>query len=175
MNGEAIGDDRLLAAEDLVRDSGTAWTIVRAHWFNQNFDEGFFLPSILAAELVVPLGDQREAFVDAEDIAAVAVEALVGDGHASQTYEVTGPEALTFGDATEIISAATGRQIDYKGSPQDFTAANPDAPEEALTAFTRQLVLGDATPTTTVADVTGRPPIPFRTYAEAAAASGAWT
>lgn len=75
----------------------------------------------------------------------------------------------------QAVAAATGRPVDYKGSPQDFTAANPDAPEEALTAFTRQLVLGDATPTTTVEDVTGRPPISFRTYADAAAASGAWT
>ncbi|GAA1555318.1 hypothetical protein GCM10009789_05950 [Kribbella sancticallisti] len=172
MNGEEIGDDRLLAAEQLVRDSGTAWSIVRAHWFNQNFDEGFFLPAVLAGELVIPLADQRQAFVDAEDIAAVAVEALVGDNHAGQTYEVTGPEALTFGDAATIISVATGRPIHYKGSPDDYRTANPDAPEEAVTAFTRQLVLGDATPTNTVDRLTGRPPVDFRTYAAAAAAGG---
>jgi uncharacterized protein YbjT (DUF2867 family) len=77
MHPEAIGDDRLLAAEGLVRDSGAAWTVVRAHWFNQYFDEGIFRPAILAGGLVVLLADQRQAFVDAGDIAAVAVEALL--------------------------------------------------------------------------------------------------
>ena len=39
---EAMGDARLLAAERTVRDSGADWTILRAAWFHQNFDEGFF-------------------------------------------------------------------------------------------------------------------------------------
>ncbi|MFC5262431.1 hypothetical protein ACFPJ1_09945 [Kribbella qitaiheensis] len=60
MHPEEIGDERLLAAERTVRDSGTGWTVVRAHWFNQNFDEGFFRPAILAGELVVPLADSRQ-------------------------------------------------------------------------------------------------------------------
>ncbi|TCM51385.1 SDR family oxidoreductase [Kribbella sp. VKM Ac-2568] len=88
---EDIGDERLLAAEALVRDSGTAWTVVRAHWFNQNYDEGFFRPAVLAGEFVIPLADQRQAFVDAEDIAAVAVEALLGPNHAAKPTESPAP------------------------------------------------------------------------------------
>jgi hypothetical protein len=42
MSIEELADDRLLATERLVRGSGTAWTIVRANWFNRNFDEGFY-------------------------------------------------------------------------------------------------------------------------------------
>ena len=91
---EAMGDERLLAAERTVRESGADWTIVRPDWFNQNFDEGFFRPAVLAGELALPLGDLRQAIVDADDIAAVAAAALTEDGHAGQRYELTGPRAV---------------------------------------------------------------------------------
>jgi uncharacterized protein YbjT (DUF2867 family) len=55
-----------------VRESGVDWTIVRPDWFNQNLDEGFFRSAVLAGELALPLGDLRQALVDADDIAAVA-------------------------------------------------------------------------------------------------------
>jgi uncharacterized protein YbjT (DUF2867 family) len=135
MHAEEIGDDRLLAAERLVREYGATWTVVRAHWFNQNFDEGFLRPAILAGELVIPLADQRQALVDADDIAAVAVEALTGPDHHAQTYEVTGPDALTFGEAVAIIATATGRPITYRGTPDDFLAI-PDADPALLAYFT---------------------------------------
>lgn len=172
MHPEEIGDDRLIAAESTVRSSGVEWTIVRAHWFNQNFDEGFFLPAIQAGRLVVPLADQRQAFVDATDLAAVAVEALLGDAHHTQTYEVTGPEALTFAEACAIISTATRRHIQYDGTPEAYLAT-PGATEESLNFFLNQLPLGDSVPTDTVQRLTGRPATPFQAYAEAAAP--AWT
>jgi uncharacterized protein YbjT (DUF2867 family) len=88
---EAMGDERLLAAERTVRGSGADWTIVRPDWFDQNFDEGFFHPAVMAGELAVPFGDVKQGFVDADDIAAVATTALTSDRHAGRTYELTGP------------------------------------------------------------------------------------
>jgi uncharacterized protein YbjT (DUF2867 family) len=106
---EAMGDQRLLDAEATVRGSGAEWTILRPYWFDQNFDEGFFRPAVLAGELAMPLGDLRQAFVDAGDIAAVAAAALTEDGHGGRRYDVTGPRALTFGEAAEIVGRAAGR------------------------------------------------------------------
>jgi uncharacterized protein YbjT (DUF2867 family) len=180
MSIEEMGDDRLLAAERLVRDSGTAWTILRANWFNQNFDESFFLPAILAGELALPLGDVRQAFVDAEDIAAVAVEALTTDGHAGMTYEMTGPQALTFGDAVGAIAQARGREVRYLGdadayrAAQQATGASTDQIEAEIAAYASLMDSGDAVPTDTIERVTGRPPIPFAVYAAEAARRGAW-
>jgi uncharacterized protein YbjT (DUF2867 family) len=99
-----MGDERLMAAERTVRKSGADWTIVRPSWFNQNFDEGVFRAAVMAGELAVPLGDLRQAFVDADDIAAVAAAALTEDGHAGQSYELTGPRALSFAEALEIVA-----------------------------------------------------------------------
>ena len=55
-----------------------------ASWFMQNFSEGYFASRSLAGELALPAGDVPEPFVDAEDIADVAVAALTEDGHAGR-------------------------------------------------------------------------------------------
>jgi uncharacterized protein YbjT (DUF2867 family) len=77
------------------------------------------------------------------------VEALTDDGHAGQTYEVTGPDALTFAEARATTSEASGRLITYEGSPDEYRSANPAASESEIAYFTNQRRLGDATPTDT--------------------------
>jgi uncharacterized protein YbjT (DUF2867 family) len=177
---ETMGDERLMAAERTVRESGADWVIVRADWFNQNFDEGFFQPAVLAGELALPLGDHRQAFVDADDIAAVAVASLTEDGHAGHSYEVMGPRALSFPDALGIIGRACGRSIRYRGTAEDYRAAQSalgfpnEQIEQEIAAFAALREQGDAQPDRVVRDVTGREPQDFETYAAEAAAGGAW-
>ena len=107
------GEIGAAAAENVIRDSGLAWTIVRAAWFNQNFSEGHLLDSVLEGALYMPAGDRKEAFVDAEDLADVATAALLSDRHNSQIYEVTGPELLSFGEVAAQIGAAANRPYQY--------------------------------------------------------------
>jgi uncharacterized protein YbjT (DUF2867 family) len=177
---EAMGDERLLAAERTVRSSGADWTIVRPDWFDQNFDEGFFHPAVLAGELALPLGDLRQAFVDADDIAAVVAAALTEDGHAGQRYEVTGPRALSFAEAAEIIGRASGRTVRFRGTAEDYLAAQAalgapaEQAQQEVDAFAGLRESGDARPTDVVRRVTGREPKDFERYAAEAAAGGAW-
>ena len=63
--------------------------------------------AVLAGELALPVGDVPEPFVDADDIADVAVAALTEDRHIGELYELTGPRLLTFADAVGEIGAAT--------------------------------------------------------------------
>jgi uncharacterized protein YbjT (DUF2867 family) len=177
---EIMGDDRLMAAERTVRESGADWTILRPDWFNQNFDEGFFHPAVLAGEVVLPLGGVRQAFVDADDIAAVAVAALTGRGHAGQSYELTGPRSLTFAEAVEIVGRASGHSVRFRGTVEDYLAQQAafGVPEEQtrheIAAFTALREQGDQAATDTVHRVTGRQPKDFRAYAAEAAARAAW-
>jgi uncharacterized protein YbjT (DUF2867 family) len=178
---EAMGDERLLGAERTVRESGAEWTILRPNWFDQNFDEGFFQPAVLGGELTLPLGEYRTAFVDADDIAAVATAALTEDGHAGRSYDVTGPTALSFPDALGIIGRACGRSIRYHGTADDYRAAQGalGLPEEQteleIAAFAALREEGDAEPTDLVRRVTGREPKSFESYTADAAAAGAWS
>ncbi len=86
-------------AEDVVRASGLAWTIVRCAFFAQNFDEGAWLDEVLAGTVSLPVDDALEPFVDVDDIADVVVAALTDDRHIGQLYELTGPRLLSFRDA----------------------------------------------------------------------------
>ena len=74
------GEDGARLAEDVVLASGIDSTIVRASWFSQNFTEGMLAGSVAEGYVAIPAGDRREPFVDVDDIADVAVEALVGEG-----------------------------------------------------------------------------------------------
>ncbi|MFI6230597.1 NmrA family NAD(P)-binding protein [Micromonospora echinospora] len=177
---EAMRDERLLGAERLVRDSGLDWTIVRSDWFDQNFDEGPFRDAVLAGELSVPLADCRQTFVDLEDVAEVVVRALRDADHTGHTYEVTGPQALSFDQACALIAAATGRPVTFHGSPEHYrrsqTALGRPAEEVdvEIEAFAALRELGDSEPRDTVARLTGRPARTFEQYAAAAAAAGRW-
>jgi uncharacterized protein YbjT (DUF2867 family) len=165
-------DERLLAAEALVEGSGVDWTVVRPDWFDQNFDEGFFAPSVMAGELVIPLGDHVLGFVDADDIAEVAVRALVEDGHEGRTYELSGPELLSFPQALATITEVTGRAVKYLGTAEDYRAVVP--PDLADAQVAAWEACGDSTLTDAVERVTGRPAKSFRRYVEQAWEGGAW-
>ncbi|MGB7632151.1 MAG: NmrA family NAD(P)-binding protein, partial [Nitrososphaeraceae archaeon] len=70
----------------------------------------------------IPSEDAKVSFVDARDIAAVTVKALVdGDKHYNKTYMVTGLEALSYHQTAEILSNATGKKIDYVNISEEET------------------------------------------------------
>lgn len=169
-------------AEDAVRDSSLEWTILRPNNFAQDFDEDVFHAPLLTGELTLPAGDVPEPFIDLEDVADVAATVLTQPGrHAGQIYEMTGPRALTFADAVELISRATGQLITYKQvSPAEYTAG---LVEEGLSESDAQhvadmFVMMDrgllADTTAGVATVLGREPRTFEDYVVRTAAGGAW-
>jgi uncharacterized protein YbjT (DUF2867 family) len=175
------GEAEAEQAEDAVRDSGAELTIVRSTWFAQNFSEDYMLDGVLAGEVALPAGDTPEPFVDADDIADVAVAALTEDGHVGELYELTGPRALTFAEAIAEISKAAGREIRYVPvSIEEFAAG---AAEQGVAADVIELlrylfgeVLDGRNSHTTegVQRALGREPREFAEYARAAAATGVW-
>ena len=175
------GEAEAEAAGTAVQASGIPWTILRCAWFAQNFSENFFLDAVLQGEVVLPVGQVAEPFIDAEDIAEVAVAALTEPGHKGRLYELTGPRLLTFPEAVREIAAATGRALTFHSiPPEDYCAALAAAgvaPEliwlvEYL--FTTVLDGRNATVTRGVEEALGRPPRDFAEYARRTAASGAW-
>jgi uncharacterized protein YbjT (DUF2867 family) len=175
------GEEEAERAEQLVRDSGADWTILRATWFSQNFDESYFADGVLDGVLALPAGDVPEPFVDADDIADVAVAAFTEPGHVGELYELTGPRLLTFADAVREIAAATGRDVRYEPiSIEQFTAAlaQQDVPDDVVELlaylFTEVLDGRNAHLTDGVQRALGRPPRDFGAYARDTAATGVW-
>ena len=109
----ARGEPEAVLAEQAVRASAAELTILQSSWFMQNFSEDFLLEHVRSGELALPAGKTPEPFVDADDIADVAVAAPTEDGHAGQLYELTGPRLVTFSEAADEIANASGREIRY--------------------------------------------------------------
>jgi uncharacterized protein YbjT (DUF2867 family) len=175
------GEEEAQQAEREVNETGAELTILRCAWFMQNFSEDYLLDSILGGEVVLPADAQLDPFIDADDIADVAVAALTEPGHAGQLYELTGPRLLTFADAVSEIAEATGREIRYHSvSIEDYAAgaAEHGVPAEVVSLLTRLFseVLGNSAYVTDgVQRALGRPPHDFADYAAETAASGVWT
>lgn len=176
------GEAEAQRAEDALKASGAEWTIVRCSWFMQNFSEGYLLDPVLSGEVALPVGDVPEPFVDADDIADVAVTALTEDGHAGQLYELTGPRALTFADATQLIARACGREVSFASVPIDVYAAaagEAGVPVDVVALlrylFTEVLDGRNANVADGVQRALGREPRDFSQYARDAAATGVWS
>jgi uncharacterized protein YbjT (DUF2867 family) len=111
------GEEEAQACEKIVQAANVEWTVVRSSWFMQNFSEGEFLQMVLGGTIALPAADVPEPFIDANDIADVAVAALTEEGHAYETYEVTGPRLLTFSQLANEISDAAGRDVQFVQIP----------------------------------------------------------
>jgi uncharacterized protein YbjT (DUF2867 family) len=175
------GEEEAQVCEKVVMNAGVDWSIVRCSWFNQNFSEGNFLDAVLAGHIALPVADIGEPFVDADDIADVAVAALTEEGHSRKLYELTGPRLLTFKDAAEEISKATGRKITFERiSMKDYSKLLADygLPKDLVWLvtylFTEVLDGRNASIADGVQQALGRKPTDFSEYVKKAAATGVW-
>jgi uncharacterized protein YbjT (DUF2867 family) len=108
------GEYHAQRCEDIVRNSGLEFTLVRAAWFAQNFSEGYLREPVLAGVVALPAGQVREPIIDADDIADVAVAALTEDHHNGQLYEVTGPRLMSFDQIASALATTTGLRVRYQ-------------------------------------------------------------
>lgn len=174
------GEHHARLGEDVMRNSGVDFTIIRAAWFAQNFSEGYLRDPILAGVLPMPGGDIAEPIIDIEDIADVAVAALTEEGHKGQLYEVTGPRLMTFAEMAEVLSAASNRPIrhipiSFEEFHANVAAAGGDFVADVFTAIARETLDGrNAHTTDGVMQALGRPPRDFAAFARSAAKADAW-
>ncbi|TVL89681.1 NAD(P)H-binding protein [Streptomyces sp. SAJ15] len=174
--GPAVG-----AVHQALPDLFDQWAVLRPSWFMQNFtgthahalsirDEGVILTAT---------GSGRVGFIDADDIAAVAVHALTDDLAPNTDLVLTGPEALRHDDIAAIVTEVTGRPVvhrdlTYEALRDRLVAAIPLEFATMLADMDRAIAEGAEDRTTdTVRRLTGRPPNGFRAVVERELASGA--
>lgn len=111
-------DNPLRQAEQAVSGAGLPVTVLRPSWFMQNFTESFFAPGVADGAIVAPTGGGAEPFIDVDDIAAVAAAGLTGATELG-AYDLSGPAALTFGEAAQLLGERTGRPVAHVDVPVD--------------------------------------------------------
>ncbi|QIS10153.1 SDR family oxidoreductase [Nocardia arthritidis] len=153
--------------ENAIRSSRLEWTFLRPNEFAGN--SLHWAPQVRTGDVVrAPYGQARTSPIHERDIAAVAVRALVDDGHDRAAHYLSGPHTLTHVDQLDLIGAALGRTLHFEEIPaaqarEDMTRY---APPMIVDAVLGQLAAAVAHPvgiTHTVEEITGRPP---RTFAE---------
>lgn len=173
------GIDIAVVEAGLAARQAITHAVLRPAWVMQNFTDDH-LP-VIDGVITAPSSGGTEAFVDADDIAAVAAETLLDPGaHAGARYALTGPRALTFREAADIIAAVAGRPVFYNDIDQEtwisgaLAAGVPADYAVMLRWLTGAIITGNGSiPTDDIEKVTGRTPATFREFAERNAR--AWT
>jgi uncharacterized protein YbjT (DUF2867 family) len=103
------GEDGARRAEAALTRSGAEWTILRSAFFFQNFAEAFWADEIATGSLTMVESTVGEPFVDADDIADVAVACLLDPVHSGRVHELAGPRLLTFEDVASLVARRAAR------------------------------------------------------------------
>lgn len=165
---------------DLARRGNLTHSILRPAWVMQNFSDEH-LP-LIGGAITVPTGGGAEAFVDAGDIAAVAVETLVDpETHAGAQYAPTGPQSLTVGEVADIIAGITGRPVTHYDIDPDIWIGGavkagivPADYATMLRWLTGTIIAGNGSrPNDDIEKVIGRPATSFQDFARRNAAAWA--
>jgi uncharacterized protein YbjT (DUF2867 family) len=163
--GNVIGRNHL-DTEESIRQSNTQWTFLRPGAFMSNALQ--WAGSIRAEGIVrAPFGDMGNAPIDPRDIADVAAKILVESGHEGKIYTLTGPEVLTPIEQVGILSHVLGKEIRFENMSEDTARETMKrfAPPEIVDALLQLMSEAEDGPTSTVEEITGRPPRTFQKWA----------
>jgi uncharacterized protein YbjT (DUF2867 family) len=156
------------ANEALIESSGLRWTFVRPGMFAAN-TLWWWAPQIRAGDVVRwPYADAATAPIDERDVAAVAVRSLLDARHEGGDYVITGPESLTQGQQVAAIGEAIGRSLRFEELSPEEARGGLKGPPAAVNMLLNAWAAAVGIPafvTSTVAQITGRPARPFRTWA----------
>jgi len=159
------------ATEEHLRASGMVWTFLRDNLYLEFVDQMVGQDGVIRG----PADGGRAAVVSHEDVARVATAVLLEPAaHAGATYDLTGPEALTFAEMAQVVSEVTGRDVRFHDESLEEAYASravhgaPDWQVDAwVSTYTavargeRQGVSGD------VERLTGRRSVSLREHLEA--------
>lgn len=97
-----------------LKGKAPEWAVLRPSWFMQNFSVGQHLPTIREEDAIYSATDEgRIAFINSDDIAEVGLRALLDNVPQNRDLIITGPKALTYGEAGDMIGAARGKAVHH--------------------------------------------------------------
>jgi uncharacterized protein YbjT (DUF2867 family) len=156
-------------SEQRLQSLGIPWTILRPGFWASNM---LMFVARQTNTISLPCGEGKESFIDPADIAGCAVKVLTTPGHDGRIYELTGTEGLTYGQVAAKLSSAIGRKVTYNDIPEDalregFLSMGFHTPtaESFIQMFVAVRNGKIFPPTSTVAELLGRPARSFDDWA----------
>ena len=161
------------AVEEYLRTRDAPYTFLRPNFFMQNLSTTYRDGIRDRDEIFLPAGRAFTAFIDTDDIGAVAAAVFTSPGHERRAYTLNGEQTLTYRTVARILSDVLGREIRYArpteaeyldrlrtdGYPDDYITV-----QKMIYRIVRLNV--SALPNRMVRRLTGRPATTFRPFAE---------
>jgi uncharacterized protein YbjT (DUF2867 family) len=160
--------------EDKLRASGLPFTILRPNSFMQNV-VSFFAPSIREqGAFFAAMGNARTSYLDLRDVASVVARVLASpEEHLGKTYELNGPEAVTYAELGDRIAHVCDRSARFVDIPETAQRASmlgmgmPAWLVDALLDLQRYYTNGQGGEVTEVLpQLLGRPPVAIDSFLE---------
>jgi NAD(P)H dehydrogenase (quinone) len=162
-----------LGTEAALKASGMGWTILRDCWWTD-----YLIPGLAAAvasgKLIAATGQGGAPFVTREDCVQTCAAALASADTSNKTWNITGPDLVTYGDLAKLASELSGRPVEYVAvTPEERTAqliaaGTPEPIAKLLVSSQMAISQGKmGTPTTAVKELTGRDPMSVREFLSA--------
>lgn len=98
------------ATEALLRESGVPFTLLRNGWYTENYD---LKGAVKNGAILGAAGNHALQPAPRQDYAEAAAAVLSTDGHAGQTYELAGDEAITLADLAAEVARQSGQPVAY--------------------------------------------------------------
>jgi len=150
--------------EQKLKSSGLNWTILQPSAFMQNWLGDFSEAIKMERKIYDAVGDIKMPFIDARDIAEVAVRILINpEKHVNKTYMLTGSEAVSYHEVAEAVSQAIHEPVTYVSQTPEEARKRLEAkglPEWAVKLFlvmAKNQQADGATVTTSVQEILGKP------------------
>ncbi len=159
-----------LGTEQALKASGMSWTILRDCWYTD-----FLVPTLAAAvasgKLVSATGQGGAPFVTREDCAQDCAAALASTDTSNRTFNITGPDLVTYAELAKLASELTGHAVTFtpvepaERIAQLIAAGTPEGIAKLLVSSQIAIAQGKmGTPTTAVKELTGREPMSVREF-----------
>src|ERR1700733_347517 len=162
-----------LGTEQALKASGMSWTILRNCWY-ADFLIPTLAPAVASGKLISATGQGGAPYVTRGDCAQAAAAALASSETGNNTFNITGPDLVTYTELAKLASELTGRPVEFVAvTPEERTAqlialGTPEPIAKLLVSSQVAISQGKmGTPTTAVKDLTGRAPMSVREFLSA--------
>jgi NAD(P)H dehydrogenase (quinone) len=162
-----------LGTEQALKASGMSWTILRDCWY-ADFLIPTLAPAVASGKLTAATGQGGAPYVTREDCAQAAAAALASPDTSNKTWNITGPDLVTYADLASVATELAGRPVTYlpvtpeERTAQLIAAGTPEFIAKLLVSSQVAISQGKmGTPSTAVKELTGREPMSVREFLSA--------
>jgi NAD(P)H dehydrogenase (quinone) len=162
-----------LGTEQALKASGVSHTILRMCWY-ADFLIPTLAPAVASGKLLAATGQGGAPYVTREDCSQAAAAALASTDASNKTWNITGPELMTYAGLAKLASELTGRPVSFEAvTPEErvaqlIAAGTPEFIAKLLVSSQKAIAQGKmGTPTTAVKELSGREPMSIREFLSA--------